>query len=140
MLLSLSAMGPSSRTPTRDAAIAASSAPTVDLPKSALVRDTADIATTKVPMVGRPRSKTTKPTSQQVKPLSKPPVTGGVYSMTNKPSERVSSARLPESKPVSFQVSADASGAVRLDIDGRVLTLTRREARTLADKLLRAVK
>ena len=130
-------MGPSSRTPTRDAA---SSAPTVDLPRSAVPpRDTRDTATTKIPTLAR--AKTSKQASQPIKAIApKPATTAGTYSMTNKPSDRTATARAAEAKPVSFQVTGDPSGHVRLDLDGRSVTLTRREARTLADKLLRAVK
>jgi hypothetical protein len=130
-------MGPSARTPTRSPA---SSAPTDDLPRaSAPARDTRDTETTKIPTLAR--AKTSKQASQPIKPVApKPTPTGGTYSMTSKPSERTATARAAEAKPVSFQVSADAAGHVRLELEGRVVTLTRREARTLADKLLRAVK
>ena len=130
-------MGPSSRTPTRDPA---SSAPTVDLPRSSVPpRDTRDTATTKIPTLGR--AKTSKQASQPIKPVApKPATTGGTYSMTSKPADRTATARAAEAKPVSFQVAAEQSGHVRLDLDGRTVILTRREARTLADKLLRAVK
>lgn len=100
-------------------------------------RDTRDTATTRIPALARAR--TSKQASQPLKPIAPKP-TAGTYSMTSKPSERTATARATEAKPVSFQVTADPAGHVRLDLAGRSVTLSRREARTLADKLLRAVK
>ena len=128
----MTACGPGSRTPTRQIADGepVSSTPTVDLP------------TSKIPTIarGRAKSPTIKPSAQAIKALAAKPESGGAYSMTNKPSARTVATRPTEPRPISFEVAPEPSGSVRLTIDGRTVALSRREARTLADKLLRAVK
>ena len=130
------AAGPGSRTPTRqmkDGELAASRSATVEL-------DTANTA--KLPVLGRrAKTPTIKPTAQTIRALTTRPTTGGAYSMTNKTTTRPPAERpAPAPAPVSFEVTANGAGSVRLDLDGRSITLTRRDARALADKLLRAIK
>ena len=77
------------------------------------------------------------------RPSVPPATTGGTYSITKPPRSRGTVA--PVVPPTSAQahatkVTALPSGSIRIELAGREVVLGRRDARTLLDRLQRALK
>ena len=111
-----------------------SSTPTVELP-----------AAIKPPAVTRAKTKLPPPPAR--------PVTGGAYSVTNKSRQSQAHSTITEKAAIAAAPAAPAaqvSEAVpevtavgsnfKLDLGGRSFTLSRKDAKTLADKLMRALR